>query len=175
MSKANRTLKTGVMTIVVAGALTIPIAGSTRTDQPLNQNSQKEKRMSKRASGTFEVKLTPQSDNAAEGLDRVTFAKQIHGDFEGTSVGQMLTSMSKTQDSGVYVAIERMTGTLQGRKGSFDLHHVGIMNRGTQQLTINVVPDSGTDQLAGITGTITIKVADGKHSYEFDYSLPLGP
>ena len=131
--------------------------------------------MSKRASGTFEVKLTPQSDNTAEGLGRMTLAKQLRGDFEGTSTGQMLTSMTKVQGSAVYVAVERLTGTLHGRKGSFDLHHVGIMNRGTQQLTINVVPDSGTDQLTGISGTMTIKIADGKHSYDFDYTLPSSP
>lgn len=131
--------------------------------------------MSKRATGTFEVKVTPQDDKSADGLGRMMIAKQIHGDFEGTSTGQMLTSMTKTQGSAAYVAIERLTGTLHGRTGSFDLHHVGIMTRGTQQLTITVVPDSGTDQLAGITGTMTIKIADGKHSYEFDYSLPAGP
>ena len=141
----------------------------------LHQNSQKEKEISKHAVGTFEVKLTPQDDKGAEGLGRMTIEKQIQGDFEGTSVGQMLTSMTKVKGSAVYVAVERMSGTLQGRKGSFDLHHVGIMNRGAQQLTIKVVPDSGTDQLTGITGTMTIKIADGKHSYEFDYSLPATP
>lgn len=140
----------------------------------VKQNSQKETRRSNRALGSFDVKLTPQDDKGAEGLGRMTIAKEIRGDFEGTSTGQMLTSMTKIKGSAVYVAIERMTGTLQGRKGSFDLHHVGIMNRGTQQLTINVVPDSGTGQLTGITGTMTIKIADGKHSYEFDYSLPPG-
>jgi hypothetical protein len=163
------------MATIVAGALTMSIGGSTRTGEPLNERSHKETRMSKRASGTFEVKLTPQDDKSAEGLGRMTIAKQIHGDFEGTSTGQMLTSMTKVQGSAAYVAVERMTGTLQGRKGSFDLHHLGVMNRGTQQLTINVVPDSGTDQLTGITGAMTIKIADGKHSYEFDYSFPVGP
>ena len=141
----------------------------------VQQNSQKETRMSKRAVGTFDVKLTPQDDKGVEGLGRMTIEKQLHGDFEGTSAGQMLTSMTKVKGSAVYVAVERMTGTLQGRKGSFDLHHVGIMNRGTQQLSINVVPDSGAEQLTGITGTMTIKIADGKHSYEFDYSLPATP
>jgi len=139
------------------------------------QESQKETQMSKHATGTFEVKTTPQDDKSAEGLGRMMIAKQVHGDFEGTSTGQMLTSMTKTQGSAAYVAIERMTGKLNGRTGSFDLHHVGIMNRGTQQLTITVVPDSGTEQLTGITGTMTIKIADGKHSYEFDYSLPTVP
>ena len=148
---------------------------ATTTQLLVQQNSQKETRMSKRAVGTFDVKLTPQDDKGVEGLGRMTIEKQLHGDFEGTSAGQMLTSMTKVKGSAVYVAVERMTGTLQGRKGSFDLHHVGIMNRGTQQLSINVVPDSGAEQLTGITGTMTIKIADGKHSYEFDYSLPATP
>jgi hypothetical protein len=160
--------RTGPALILVLTALVICVGGSA-------ESSQKETRMSKRATGTFEVKITPQDDKSAEGLGRMMIAKQVHGDFEGTSTGQMLTSMTKTQGSATYVAIERMTGTLHGRTGSFDLHHLGIMNRGTQQLTITVVPDSGTEQLTGIAGTMTIKIADGKHSYEFDYSLPAGP
>lgn len=175
MRNATSALKTGVMATIAAGALTISIGGSARTGEPLNEKSHKETWTSKRASGTFEVKITPQDDKSAEGLGRMTIAKQIHGDFEGTSTGQMLTSMTKVPGSAAYVAVERMTGTLHGRKGSFDLHHIGIMNRGTQQLTINVVPDSGTGQLTGITGAMTIKIADGKHFYEFDYSLPTGP
>ena len=162
--------------IVVFSALLICGRGSAdSSERSVNEASQKETRMSKHATGTFEVKLTPQDDKSAEGLGRMTIAKQVHGDFEGTSTGQMLTSMTKTQGSAAYVAIERMTGKLHGRTGSFDLHHLGIMNRGAQQLTITVVPDSGTDQLIGITGTMTIKIADGKHSYEFDYNLPAGP
>jgi hypothetical protein len=155
---------------VCAGDLT-----GTATQLLLKPNSQKETRMSKRAVGTFEVKLTPQDDKGAEGLGRMTIEKQLYGDFEGTSAGQMLTSMTKVKGSAVYVAVERMSGTLQGRKGSFDLHHVGIMNHGAQQLSINVVPDSGTEQLTGITGTMTIKIVDGKHHYEFDYSVPNTP
>src|SRR5262245_6911310 len=106
MRNANSALKTGLMTTIIAGALTISIGGSTRTNQPLNQNSQRETRMSKRASGTFEVKVTPQDDKTEEGLGRMTISKQLHGDFEGTSIGQMLTSMTKTQGSAAYVAIE---------------------------------------------------------------------
>jgi len=162
--------------ILVLTTLMICVGGSADSSERfVHQVTQRETRMSKRATGTFEVKLTPQDDKSAEGLGRMTIAKELHGDFEGTSTGQMLTSMTKTQGSAGYVAIERMTGTLHGRTGSFDLHHLGIMNRGTQQLTISVVPDSGTDQLTGITGTMTIKIADGKHSYEFDYNLPAGP
>ena len=86
--------------------------------------------------------------------------------------GQMLTAMTKVEGSAVYVAVERLMGTLQGQQGSFVLHHTGIMNRGAQKLTINVVPDSGTNQLSGITGTMTIRIADGKHFYDLDYTLP---
>jgi Protein of unknown function (DUF3224) len=168
--------RSGFAHILVLTALLICVGGSKASSERfVMQESRKETRMAKRATGTFEVKLTPQDDKSAEGLGRMTIAKQVHGDLEGTSTGQMLTSMTKTQGSAAYVAIERVTGTLHGRTGSFDLHHLGIMNRGTQQLTITVVPDSGTDQLTGITGTMTIKISDGKHSYEFDYSLPAGP
>ena len=128
--------------------------------------------MSNHASGTFEVKITPQDDKTAEGLGRMTIAKQIHGDLEATSAGQMLTAMTKVEGSAVYVAVERVEGTLHGRHGSFMLHHLGMMNRGTQQLTITVVTDSGTDQLVGITGTMTIKIEGGKHFYDLEYTLP---
>ena len=140
-----------------------------------NQKAQRKTRMTKRASGTFEVKTKPQDDKIAEGLGRMTIEKQLHGDFEGSSLGQMLTAMPSVEGSAVYVAVERMTGNLQGRQGSFMLHHTGIMNKGAQQLTITVVPDSGTDQLRGITGTMTIRIVDGKHLYNFDYSLPEQP
>lgn len=136
---------------------------------------QKEMKVTKRATGTFEVKLKPQEDKGAEGLGRMTLEKQLHGDFEGSGSGQMLTAMTKVEGSAVYVAVERLTGRLQGRQGSFALHHTGVMNRGAQQLTINVVPDSGTDQLTGITGTMTIRIADGNHFYDLDYTLPAGP
>ena len=96
--------------------------------------------------------------------------KQFHGDLEGTSKGQMLTAGSSVKESGVYVAVERITGTLRGKSGSFVVHHRGIMTRGAPQLTITVVPDSGTGQLAGLAGTMTITIADGKHVYEFEYT-----
>jgi hypothetical protein len=84
----------------------------------------------------------------------------------------MLTAMTAVKGSAAYVAVERVTGTLAGRRGSFSLRHTGIMNRGVPQLTITVVPDSGTDDLAGLSGTMAIDIApDGKHSYRFDYTL----
>jgi uncharacterized protein DUF3224 len=130
--------------------------------------------MSHPAKGTFEVKLTPQTpdDKSPDSaLGRMIIEKTIHGDLEGTSTGQMLTAGTSTKGSAGYVAIERISGTLNGLKGSFILQHTGTMNRGAYQLHISVVPDSGTDQLTGISGTFNIIIADGKHSYVFDYEL----
>jgi hypothetical protein len=126
------------------------------------------------ASGTFEVKLVPQTDDTSgdAALGRMTIDKQFHGDLEGTSKGQMLTGMTDVKGSAGYVAIEKVSGTLKGRTGTFILQHTGIMNRGVPQLTITVVPDSGTGQLAGITGNFKVIIAEGKHSYEFEYTLP---
>ncbi|HMK21762.1 MAG TPA: DUF3224 domain-containing protein [Terriglobales bacterium] len=127
------------------------------------------------AAGPFDVKLTPDpfADKSVDStLGRMLIDKQFHGDLEGTSKGEMLTVSTSLKGSGVYVAVERVTGTLQGRKGSFALHHTGIMTRGAPELRITVVPDSGTDELEGITGSLTINIDNGKHSYEFDYSLP---
>ncbi len=130
-----------------------------------------------RARGTFEVKLTPQpADAYADGaaLGRMTIDKRFAGDLEGTSRGQMLTGMSGVKGSAGYVAIERVEGTLAGRQGSFVLQHLGTMDRGAQSLTVRVVPDTGTDGLTGIVGTMTIDVSNG-HAYEFTYALPDAP
>jgi Protein of unknown function (DUF3224) len=127
------------------------------------------------AHGAFDVNVTPQPpDDKTEGstLGRMLLDKQFHGDLEATSKGQMLTGMTAIQGSGAYVAIERVTGTLNRHHGSFILQHLGIMVRGVPQLNINVVPDSGTGDLTGITGTMNIIITDGKHSYDFTYSLP---
>ncbi|HEX4604352.1 MAG TPA: DUF3224 domain-containing protein [Candidatus Angelobacter sp.] len=125
------------------------------------------------ANGTFEVKLAPQKDEGADpSLGRMTIDKQFHGDLEGASKGQMLTGMSDVKGSGVYVAVEKVTGTLHGRTGTFILHHTGIMTRNTPELSVTVVPDSGTGQLTGITGKMNIIITNGKHSYEFEYTLP---
>ena len=124
--------------------------------------------------GAFDVKLTPQaSDDKAEGaaLGRMSIDKTYHGDLDATGKGEMLTAGSSVKDSGVYVAVERVAGALQGRKGTFALHHRGVMTRGAPQLAISVVPDSGTGQLAGLSGTMTINIVDGKHFYEFDYTI----
>jgi hypothetical protein len=97
--------------------------------------------------------------------------KRFHGDLDATSEGEMLSAGTAVQGSAGYVAIERVSGTLHGRAGTFVLQHSGTMARGAQQLTIAVVPDSGTEQLEGLSGTMAIQIADGKHSYEFRYSL----
>jgi hypothetical protein len=129
--------------------------------------------MTMHASGTFDVKLTPQEGGDDTGLGRMSIDKQLHGDLEGSSKGFMLSSAATVvKGSGGYVAMEKVTGTLKGRAGSFVLQHSGTMTRGTPTLSVTVVPDSGTGQLAGIAGTFTIKIDEGKHSYEFDYTLP---
>ncbi len=127
------------------------------------------------ASGAFEVQLTPQKpDGYADGtsLRRLTIDKQYRGDLAGTGKGQMLTAVTPVKGSAAYVAIERITGTLNGRDGSFVLVHRGVMAGGEQELTLTVVPDSGTEELAGLSGTMRINIADGRHSYEFEYALP---
>lgn len=120
------------------------------------------------------MKVAPIAEDKADGstLGRYSLDKQYHGDLEAMSKGEMLTAGSSVKGSAGYVAMERVSGTLNGRKGTFVLQHTGTMNRGTSSLTVSVVPDSGTDQLAGLTGTMTIIIADGKHSYEFEGTLP---
>jgi hypothetical protein len=124
-----------------------------------------------RASGTFEVKLTPQATAEGASLGRMSIDKQFHGDLEATSRGEMLSAGSVATGSAGYVAMEQVRGTLHGRSGTFVLQHSGTMTRGTPQLTVAVVPDSGTDQLAGLSGTMSITIADGEHSYVFEYTL----
>jgi len=125
------------------------------------------------ARGTFEVKLTPQADgDAGAGLARMILDKQFHGDLEATSQGQMLSAGTAVQGSAGYVALERVSGTLLGRTGTFVLQHHGLMNRGTPSLTITVVPDSGTGELTGLAGTMGIEIAEGRHSYDFEHTLP---
>ncbi len=128
--------------------------------------------MPNRASGTFEVKLTPQDDGPDAPVGRMTIDKQFQGDLAATSQGQMVMASSPSvKGSAGYVAIEKVTGTLNGRPGSFYLQHNGTMTRGEGDLTITVIPDSGTDELASLRGKMNIIIADGKHSYEFEYDL----
>lgn len=130
--------------------------------------------MSQHASGPFEVKLMPQQEPDAT-LARMILDKQFHGGLEAAGKGEMLSAGTAVKGSAGYVAIEKVSGTLNGRKGTFILQHNATMTRGAPQLSITVVPDSGTGELAGITGSMTIDIApDGKHSYDFDYALAAG-
>jgi len=158
--------------------LGLAIHGRAQSQPAAQAAPAKEKVVTSHASGTFEVKLTPQKDEggADAGLGRMSIDKQFHGDLEGTSKGFMLSSAATVvKGSGGYVAMERVTGTLKGRSGSFVLQHSGTMTRGTPQLSVTVVPDTGSGQLEGITGTMTIKIDGGKHSYDFEYTLPETP
>ena len=131
---------------------------------------EKGKSMSQRASGSFEVKLEPL---AADAFPRLSLKKQFQGELEGSSVGEMMSVEGAAEGSGAYVAIERITGSLKGRKGSFALVHNGTMRRGGDfDMMIRVVPDSGTGELAGLTGTMEIVIEGRDHFYHFDYVLP---
>ena len=146
----------------------------TRTQIPRKVQKEKKAIMTARASGTFEVKMTPQSPDNNSGtatVGRYSLDKTFSGDLEGTSKGEMLAVSTAVEGSAGYVAMEHVAGTLKGQTGGFALQHTGTMNRGAPQLSVTVVPDSGTGQLAGLTGKMEIKIAEGKHFYEFDYSL----
>ena len=134
--------------------------------------------MANQASGTFEVKLNPLPvENQADGssLGRMSIDKQFHGDLEAASKGQMLTAGTDIKGSAAYVAIERVSGTLQGRSGSFVLQHNGILTRGAAQQSISVVPDSASGELLGLSGRMTIRIVEGKHFYDFEYTLAAAP
>jgi hypothetical protein len=131
--------------------------------------------MKVQTSGTFEVKLSPQA--AEEGVGDPTVArmglhKQFHGDLQAIARGQMLATMTDVEGSAGYVAMDRVTGSLHGRNGSFSLQHSGTMNRGSPHLSISIVPDSGTGELTGITGTLGIRIEQGQHFYDLEYELP---
>lgn len=131
--------------------------------------------MTHQAKGSFEVKLAPLATTEhPEGatLGRYSLAKVFQGDLEGTGSGEMLTAGTGIAGSAGYVAIERVEGTLAGRRGSFVLQHLGRMARGRQSLTITVVPDSGTGDLVGLEGTLHIDIEGKAHFYRFEYSLP---
>jgi hypothetical protein len=137
-------------------------------------NSQKDSTMTQHATGPFEVKITPLEPAFKfdeNPIGRFSFDKQFHGDLEATSNGEMLSAGSP-KTSGGYVAIERVSGTLKGHSGTFVLQHNATMTNGVPQLNIIVVPGTGTGQLAGLTGTLNIIIKEGKHSYDFSYSLP---
>jgi hypothetical protein len=149
-----------------------------KRDMKDSNSAQKGVTMPPHAIGTFDVKLTQQGDaDKAEGstLGRMSIEKQFHGDLDATSKGEMLTAGTDVKNSAGYVALERINGTLQGHAGSFVLQHSGTLTRGAPLQSISVVPDSATGQLAGLTGKMTITIADGKHSYDFEFTLPESP
>jgi hypothetical protein len=153
-------------------ALALALTGAARAQgRPGGApTTQTETVVTTRATGTFQVQLAPQETAAAIG--RMSIDKQFHGDLQGTSKGEMLAVQGGVEGSAGYVALEQVTGTLHGRTGTFYLQHTGTMDRGAPSLSVTVVPDSGTGELTGLTGRMNIIIEPGKHSYEFDYSLP---
>jgi hypothetical protein len=152
--------------------LALPLLASFAPAQNAT-SSHKEVSVTQTATGPFDVKITHQDDNSDDPLlNRMVLDKEYRGDLEAIGKGQMLTAGTAVKGSGAYVAIEKISGTLKGRKGTFTLQHMGTMNQNKPELTIIVVPDSGTDELAGISGKMNINIApDGKHSYELEYTL----
>jgi len=165
-------MKTRAFAAALTAVLCLSAASQARaqTPSPAQGATRQEQAVTTRASGEFEVKMAPLTTDAPIG--RMSLDKVFHGDLEATGKGEMLAAMTATEGSAGYVAIERVTGTLAGRTGTFLLQHSGIMTRGAPSLVITVVPDSGTGGLEGLTGTMNIIIAGGKHSYEFDYTLP---
>ncbi|HDS1577997.1 TPA: DUF3224 domain-containing protein [Stenotrophomonas maltophilia] len=125
------------------------------------------------ARGTFEVTLQPIGGNDGP-IGLMSIDKHFHGDLQGHSVGRMLAVRTPVEGSAGYVAMERVTATLAGRQGAFTLQHNGVMTRGEPQLSVVVVPDSGSDGLLGLSGTLHITLSDGRHEYRLLYALP-GP
>jgi len=164
-TRAAAALASVCLSLALAGSMGAQAAGTP-------SNTQTETVVSTRATGTFQVQLAPQETAATIG--RMSIDKQFHGDLEATSKGEMLAAHGGVQGSAGYVALEQVTGTLHGRTGTFYLQHTGTMDRGTPSLSITVVPDTGTGELTGLSGRMNIVIETGKHSYEFDYTLPGG-
>jgi hypothetical protein len=131
-----------------------------------------EEAMTTRAQGTFEVKPTARVmiDEAMQ-VGHTTLAKQFSGDLSGSSTVEMLSALTATEGSAGYVAIERVEGTLGGKRGRFLLQHSGTMNRGAQTLTLTVIPDSGKEGLVGLSGAMTIEIVEKQHHYVFEYAI----
>jgi len=159
-------------TAVLCAMMFHPRPAHAQTASP----SLKEAIVTSHATGPFDVKVIPADEKFDDPLlGRMTIDKQYHGDIEATAKGQMLTAGSAVKGSGAYVAIEKVSGTLHGHTGTFVLQHSGTMTNGAPQLTITVVPDSGTGQLAGIAGKMTITITNGKHFYDLEYTLAANP
>jgi hypothetical protein len=159
--------------VCISGWLALGVCASPQAVAP--NLARKVPVMTRHAEGSFDVKTTPvAADDASSGtaIGRFALDKQFHGDLEGTSKGEMLGAGNPATGSAGYVAIEYVTGTLEGHSGSFALQHMGTMDHGKFELTVVVVPGSGTGELAGIDGKMAIIIASGKHSYKFEYTLP---
>lgn len=177
-----RILTRGPAALALCAAAIAAIAGvagiapaHAQASGPATGATTSERTVTHRATGTFEVKLAPlPTYETAEGamLGRMSIDKEFRGDLVGTSRGEMLTAFTSVKGSAGYVAIERVSGTLQGRSGTFVLQHSGTMTRGAPRLVVTVVPDSGTGALAGLAGTMQIDTSGGKHAYTFEYTLP---
>lgn len=142
----------------------------------MTEKSANEKKPTITLKGAFDVKISPQAADTGHddsGIGRMLLDKTYHGPLTAHSLGQMLAFRSAVQGSAGYVAMERVTGTLEGRSGSFVLQHSGTMDKGSQHLDLHVVPDSGTEELTGLSGTMKILIEEGgKHFYEFELTLP---
>ena len=170
-------MKSGIVSgaLLLAAALLAPAANVRIEAKPAAQTTPQGKETPvtvHHAVGTFEVKITPVTPGAAPPISELALDKQYHGALDAEGKGVMLAAGSPASGSGGYVAMESVTGTLDGRKGSFVLQHTGTMNRGATELSVTVVPGSGTGELAGISGKLDIQIAAGKHSYDFEYTLP---
>lgn len=186
----NMKYSVGVRTNVVAGicislglffltgvsSLAYSRYGRSQTPVPGKVHKEKKSLMTSHATGTFEVKMTNATpDDKGATIGRFSLDKRFHGDLEGTSNGEMLAVNTAVPGSAGYVAMEQVTGKLNGRTGTFALQHTGTMTRGAPELSVTVVPDSGTGELVGLSGTMDIKITDGKHFYEFDYTVAQVP
>lgn len=160
-----------LMLVILLAGLTLSTVGLSEDRDEENETMSYDHQ----AEGTFDVKVDPLDQQSTEdglSLGRYGLDKQYHGDLTATAKGQMLTVGTPVEGSATYVATERVEGSLGGKKGSFALRHVGVMGRGDQNLDIEVVLDSGTGELVGLEGELAITIADGKHFYNFRYSLP---
>jgi hypothetical protein len=172
-------LRTGIAAACMLPLVLSAVPARSQTNPTSPAPATKEAVKSRHATGTFVVNIDPQPvDEKAGGtaIGRLLLYKQFHGDLEATSRGTMLAAGTGSKgSSGGYVALEIVTASLKGRTGTFVLQHTGIMDRGTPSLSVTVVPDSGTGQLVGLVGKMTINIVDGKHSYDLEYSLPENP
>jgi hypothetical protein len=167
----------GAVVVYILGAV-LQGGGFTVVDLPRSISSQSLESDVIHARGTFEVQVKPLPVDAytdETSMGRMTIDKQFSGDLVGTGKGQMLTGMGGVKGSAAYSAIERVSGTLAGKRGTFVLQHTGIVARGAQSLVITIVPDSGTDELTGISGVMAIIVEGKAHSYDLEYTLPAAP